>query len=99
MIRRRVINGQTYIRVRSGGWRLVVNGYIRTRRGWRKLRRVGKGGRRRSTTAVPVAARIAETVAPSVIEQPGAESPRHRQWRGKYDMLRQPVEIERQDRA
>jgi len=75
MIRRRVINGQTYIRVRSGGWR------------------------RSAVAADPVAARIAETVAPSIIEQPATESARHRQWRGKYDMLRQPVEIERQERA
>jgi len=97
MIRRRVIDGQTYIRVRSGGWRLVVNGYIRTRRGWRKLRRAGKGGRGRPVYAAVSA--ITETAVPSSIEQPAAEPPRHRQWRGKYDMLRQPAEIERQDRT
>jgi hypothetical protein len=85
---RRVINGQTYIQIRSGGWRLVMNGYIRTRRGWRKLRRAGQGARRRSAhAAVPVAMLITETVAPSIIGQPAAESPRHRQWGGKYDTL------------
>ena len=35
----RKVNGLTYMQIRTGGWRLVKDGYIRTRRGWRKLRR------------------------------------------------------------
>jgi hypothetical protein len=34
MSKRRVINGNVFIQTRTGGWRLVKNGYIRTRRGW-----------------------------------------------------------------
>jgi hypothetical protein len=68
MIRRRVINGQTYVLTRRG-WRLVMNGYIRTRKGWRKLRR--QPSRRQQPAPITATTEIAATAVP--------EPPRH-QW-------------------
>jgi hypothetical protein len=75
MSKRRVINGNVFIQTRTGGWRLVKNGYIRTRRGWRKLRR-----RSRIGSTAPLASPIIEPIIP--------EQPTRQQWSGKYDALR-----------
>jgi hypothetical protein len=51
MSKRRVVNGHIYIWTRRG-WRLVMNGHIRTRKGWRKMRRPPEC--RRQSAAAPI---------------------------------------------
>lgn len=99
MKRRRVIGGQVYMQTRSGGWRLVMNGCIRTRRGWRRLQRPTQR-RRAPAPTIPVAktvAPITATIAPIISEQTAAEPMPRRQWGGKYDQLRTEAHAERPD--
>jgi hypothetical protein len=49
MTKRRIVNGMVFVWTRRG-WRQVLNGHIRTRKGWRLMRRT-KG---RRATAAPV---------------------------------------------
>jgi hypothetical protein len=82
-----VINGHVFIQIRSGGWREVRDGYIRTRRGWRKLR--SRSARIPAAAPViepsPVIMAATETVSAVVAAQPEVS---RRQWLGKYDVLR-----------
>ena len=66
MSKRRVINGEVYIWTRRGG-RAVRDGYMLTRKGWRRMR--PRSGRARPLAAMPEAgpAVIADPAVPSVV--------------------------------
>jgi len=85
MSKRRVVNGHIYIWTRRG-WRLVMNGHIRTRKGWRKMRR--RLGSRRQPAAAPITAPDSAVTAPTT---PSTS----RQWFGRYDALREVMEARR----
>lgn len=90
MKRRHVINGHVFIQIRSGGWREVKNGYIRTRRGWRKLRQ-GSGRYRRPATAPAIEEHTEIVVATDMVSATTVAAwpeSSGRQWLGKYEVLR-----------
>lgn len=37
IIRRRVVNGKTFILTKKGKWRLIANGMMLTKKGWKPL--------------------------------------------------------------